>query len=122
MIGGSNIDNVLDELVIVKRSGQRVSFNGTKIALAIKNAFDSVQSSYTEEDINKVYSNVLEYIKVNYKDRKTINVEDVQDIIEKFLKEEKYIEVYYSFNNYRLKRAASRELFEIGRASCRERV
>lgn len=112
MIGGSNIDNVLDELVIVKRSGQRVSFNGTKIALAIKNAFDSVQSSYTEEDINKVYSNVLEYIKVNYKDRKTINVEDVQDIIEKFLKEEKYIEVYYSFNNYRLKRAASRELFD----------
>ena len=27
---------VLDELVVVKRSGQRVNFNGTKIAVAIK--------------------------------------------------------------------------------------
>ena len=39
-------DHVIDELIVVKRSGQRVNFNGLKIALAIKNAFDSVDDSY----------------------------------------------------------------------------
>ena len=32
----------LDDLVVVKRSGQRVSFNDAKIALAVKKGFDSV--------------------------------------------------------------------------------
>ena len=35
-------EQVLSDLVVVKRSGQRVSFNGTKIAIAIKKAFDNV--------------------------------------------------------------------------------
>ena len=34
--------NTLTNLVVVKRSGQRVSFNGNKIAIAIKQAFDTV--------------------------------------------------------------------------------
>lgn len=104
--------SIIDELVIVKRSGQRVSFNGTKIAIAIKKAFDSVYDDYNEENVNKVYSDVLKYIISNYSDRKTINVEDIQDIIENTLKQNNFIEVYYSFNNYRLKRRASRELFD----------
>lgn len=33
---------VFNELVVVKRSGQRVNFNSMKIAIAIKKAFDSV--------------------------------------------------------------------------------
>jgi len=36
------IENIFEELVVVKRSGQRVNFNGTKIAVAIKSAFDDV--------------------------------------------------------------------------------
>ena len=28
--------DILNDIVVVKRSGQRVSFNGTKVALAIK--------------------------------------------------------------------------------------
>ena len=34
--------SIIDELTVVKRSGQRVPFNGSKIALAIKKGFDSV--------------------------------------------------------------------------------
>ena len=34
--------DLLEELVVVKRSGQRVNFNDTKIALAVKKGFDSV--------------------------------------------------------------------------------
>ena len=53
------VDEMFDELVVVKRSGQRVNFNGTKIAVAIKSAFDEVELEYTENDVNKVYSDVL---------------------------------------------------------------
>ncbi len=106
-------EEVFDELIVVKRSGQRVNFNGTKIAIAIKHAFDSIYDDYNKQDVNKVYEGVLKDIETNYQDRKTINVEDIQDIIEKTLKAEKFHDVYSSFNNYRLKRTASREAFNV---------
>ena len=46
--------DVFDELIVVKRSGQRVSFNGYKIAVAIKHAFDSIETNYNEKNINEV--------------------------------------------------------------------
>lgn len=104
---------VLNELIIVKRSGQRVPFNGAKIALAIKKAFDATSDKYNEKDINLVYGNVLNQIEIDYYDRKTINVEDIQDLIEKELKNSKYIDVYESFSTYRMKRTSSREAFSI---------
>ncbi len=101
----------MEELIVVKRSGQRVKFDGIKIAIAIKKAFDSVNRNYQEEEINKVYESTLKYITLVYKDRKTINVEDIQDMIETILKNEKYIEVYKEFSEYRKKRAESRKAF-----------
>ena len=86
--------DLLEELVVVKRSGQRVNFNDTKIALAVKKGFDSVYEEYDEKLVNKVKEKVLSEIRKNYKDRKTIGVEDIQDIIEKELKILKYDEVY----------------------------
>ena len=104
--------NVFDELVVVKRSGQRVNFNGTKIAVAIKSAFDDVYESLDENNVNKIYEQVLNNIYDNYQDRKTINVEDIQDIIEYELKKDN-LEVYERFKDYRTRRAASREAFNI---------
>lgn len=104
--------NVFDEIVVVKRSGQRVEFNGTKIAIAIKKAFDSVYEDGDEDSINKIYSIVLKYIEDNYSDRKTISVETIQDIIEYILKQENFLDVHNSFHNYRIKRSASREMFD----------
>lgn len=103
---------VFDELIVVKRSGQRVNFNGTKIAVAIKSAFDDVYESLDENNVNKIYEQVLNNIYDNYQDRKTINVEDIQDIIEHELKKEN-LEVYERFKDYRTRRAASREAFNI---------
>lgn len=104
-------NEVLEDLIVVKRSGQRVDFNASKIAIAIKNAFDSVYETSDEKSIYKVFERVLKYINDNYKDRKTINVEDIQDIIESMLKDEKYLDVYNSFSEYRKKRTASRKVF-----------
>src|SRR5574344_474647 len=97
-----------DDLTVVKRRGQRVEFNDTKVAIAVKKGFDSVYEEYDEKEVNKVKEKVLKYIEKEYKDRKTINVEDVQDAIEKILQDMKYNEVYESFKNYRERRAASR--------------
>ena len=108
------IDNhSLEDLVVVKRSGQRVEFNSLKIAVAIKNAFDSTPSNYSNNDINKVYEDTLSYIYNNYKDRKTINVEDIQDVIELILKRDSYIDIYDSFSGYRLRRSESRKSFAV---------
>ena len=105
-------ENVLfDDLIVVKRSGQRVNFHTTKVALAIKKAFDQVMFENSEKQVNKIYEEVLLYIFENYQDRKTIHVEDIQDIIETKLKENKYIEVYQAFSDYRVRRAASRKAF-----------
>lgn len=104
---------VFDNLVVVKRSGQRVIFNGTKIAVAIKNAFDSAGYKAKEKEVNKIYEDVLIYISNNYDGRKTINVEDIQDIIETKLKENHQLKVYKFFNDYRIRRAASRKAFEL---------
>lgn len=102
-----------EHLVVVKRSGQRVAFNGAKIAVAIKGAFDDISEINSEKNINKVYTMVLDYIASVYGDRKTINVEDIQDIIETTLKKAGFQETYQAFNEYRLKRAASREAFSV---------
>lgn len=102
-----------DDLIVVKRSGQRVGFNDTKVAIAIKKGFDSVFEEYDEKLVNNVKEKVLKYIEKNYKDRKTIGVEDVQDIIEKQLQDLGHEEVYSSFKEYRERRAASREAFSV---------
>ena len=104
---------LIDDLIVVKRSGQRVNFNSTKIAIAIKNAFDQVMPINSEKKVNKVYEDVVKYITLNYQDRKTINVEDIQDIIENVLKENNFKNVYEAFRDYRDRRAASRKAFGI---------
>ena len=103
----------LDDIIVVKRSGQRVSFNDAKIALAVKKGFDSVYEEYDEKNVYKVKEKVLDQIRKQYKDRKTIGVEDVSDVIEEVLKKLKYNEVYESFKNYRERRDASREAFVV---------
>lgn len=100
-------------LVVVKRSGQRVSFNELKIAIAIKYAFDAFPNKYDKSYANKVYEDVMSFIMENYKDRKTINVEDIQDIIEEQLKKAKFFDVYEEFNSYRNRRNESRRAFAL---------
>ena len=38
--------NILDEIIVVKRRGQRINFNGSKIAVAIKGAFDDCSFNF----------------------------------------------------------------------------
>ena len=104
----------LSNVIVVKRDGKKVSFDGTKIAIAIKKGFDSVESDtdnrkYTEDDINKVYNKVIEKIIELKKER--IKIEEIQDLIEGELKSNGYNDIYKSFSEYRENRAQSREIF-----------
>ena len=108
----------LDELTVIKRNGKKVEFNETKIALAIKKAFDGIieinendeeAPKYSEKDMQKVFHDVLDRIKKDYAEK--IKIEEIQDLIEKSLKANKYDDVYDGFINYREKRAQSRALF-----------
>lgn len=104
---------IFKRLTVVKRSGQRVPFNGSKIAIAIKKGFDDVYEDADETQVNKVYLKVLDQIENDYEDRKTIKIEDIQDIIEQMLLKLKFNEVHDSYKEYREHRAASREAFTV---------
>ena len=57
-------------LIVIKRNGKKVDFDGTKISLAIKKGFDNVNEQdeetgkylYDEKDIKKVYDDVIKTI------------------------------------------------------------
>ena len=99
----------LANIVVVKRSGKRVAFDGTKIAVAVKKGFDSIEEKYNEEDINKVYNKVI--IKIKESSLQRIKIEQIQDWIEEELKNNGYEDVYESYKKYRDKRNQSREIF-----------
>ena len=103
------MEDKLSNIIVVKRDGKKVTFDGTKIAIAIKKGFDSIEEKYNEDDINKVYNKVIEEIENLNRDR--IKIEEIQDLIEQKLKECKYEDVYKSFSEYREKRSQSREIF-----------
>ena len=93
-----NIEKGLKQLIVIKRNGRKVEFEGDKIAIAIKKAFDSVANdNYTEKDANKVYIAVLKELYDKYiigndseEIQRKIKIETIQDIIVNKLKSLKY--------------------------------
>ncbi len=110
-------EEVLEHLKVVKRNGKKVSFDSTKVAMAIKKGFDGVPKTeeedviYDAKDIQKVYQSVIKKIAKDYKEEEKIKIEEIQDLIEEMLKKYKYEEVYQSFSEYRERRDKSRQLF-----------
>ena len=113
-------EEFFETIKVVKRNGSKVSFNGTKIAMAIKKGFDSIKIvnedddeilKYSSNDIQKVYGHVIKKIEKDYFDKASIKIEDIQDIIEETLKKDKYDDVLENFANYRENRSKAREIF-----------
>lgn len=99
----------LSTIKVVKRNGKKVDFDGSKIAIAVKKGFDSVDAFYGLDDVNKVYNKVIAQIRKKEKD--SIKIEQIQDLIEQELQKNGYTDVYKSFAEYRERRAKSREAF-----------
>jgi len=112
-------EELLSTLKVVKRTGKKVDFDGSKIALAIKKGFDNVKveveddeiTKYNEKDIQKVYKEVISRIEKEFKDEDKIKIEQIQDLIEEALQKKGYEDVYKHFSEYRERRNQSRLLF-----------
>ena len=115
------VDEFFDDVLVVKRNGKKASFDGSKVALAIKKGFDSVESydeegnvidrKYKDSDISKVYQSVLKKLVKEVDDNKKVKIEEIQDYIEGELSRLGYEEVFNSFSEYRDRRNASRKSF-----------
>ena len=113
-------EELLETLNVVKRNGKKVSFDGSKIAIAIKNGFDSVVAEdengehikkYNEKDIQKVYHSIIKRIEKENEENGRIKIETIQDMIESELQKKGYEDVYKNFSEYRERRNQSRQLF-----------
>lgn len=109
-------EDIIANLKVVKRNGKKVSFDTTKVAIAIKKGFDGTvheeeESKYSAKDVQKVYQSVIKEICKKYKDAEKIKIEEIQDLIEEMLKKNKYEDVYEAFSDYRERRDKSRKLF-----------
>ena len=113
-------EELLETLNVVKRNGKKVSFDGSKIAIAIKKGFDSVVAEdengehikkYNEKDIQKVYHSIIKRIEKENKENGRIKIETIQDMIESELQKKGYEDVYKNFSEYRERRNQSRQLF-----------
>ena len=75
-------EELFENLKVVKRSGKKVDFDATKIAIAIKKGFDNIVvsdedveiGSYTEKDMQKVFQAVMNRIAKEYKDEDKIKI------------------------------------------------
>lgn len=114
------VSEKLENIMVIKRNGKKVPFDETKIALAIKKGFDSVEidngedeklRKYDSKDIQKVYQAVLKRIEKEVKNTDKFQIEQIQDFIEEELSLKGYEDVYKSFSEYRERRTLSRQSF-----------
>ncbi|KHM51244.1 ribonucleoside-triphosphate reductase class III catalytic subunit [Anaerovibrio lipolyticus DSM 3074] len=90
---------------VIKRSGVVVDYDASKIFNAIAGASKAVNDSLSTRDIQKVVDQVESAIE-NWEN---INVEDIQDIVEKTLMEQDYYEIAKRYIMYRQRHANRRE-------------
>lgn len=91
---------------VIKRDGRKVDFDRDKIIKAVLAAFDEVDGEITSEAKRKatVITNHIESL-----NKKSMNVEDIQDIIETMLMDGKRKDVARAFVIYRNDRTRVRE-------------
>ncbi len=116
----SSVEEKINKLIVIKRNGRRVNFDGSKIALAIKKGFDSVTEideygeyvkKYGSKNANDIYNLVIKRIETEYLEKGRIKIEEIQDLIEEELNNNGFEDVYNSFSEYRERRASSRNMF-----------
>lgn len=95
---------------VIKRHGEKVIFDITKIENAIRKANAEVDKKHqlTEDDIFYIANQVK---KACSNKRRAISVEDIQDIVEEKLIQYNYAEVARCYIKYRFKRTMARDKY-----------
>ena len=95
-------------LYVVKRDGREVSFDSLKISRVIKRAAKEAGENIKESELLEVVKKVISYIELSEKE--SVTVEEIQDLIEKALLLNNYINVSKAYSNYRNERTKVREI------------
>lgn len=94
-------------LYVVKRDGRRVIFNIEKIKNAIEKASREIGGELSENEILSITDNVYKII-LNL-EKQQISVEEIQNLIEKELKDEGYSKIQKAYSVYRRERTRVRD-------------
>ena len=94
---------------VIKRDGSTVPFNIQKISNAIKKAFIGCKKNYTDDVIDLIALRVTSDFEAKIKDE-MIDVEDIQDSVEKVLSEAGYADVSKAYILYRKQRENVRNI------------
>ena len=95
-------------LYVVKRDGRQVTFNSDKIAQAIKGSATEIGLNLKESQVLDTVQKVINYIEEEAK--RTITVEEIQNLVEKALSEEGLKEIAIAYSGYRKERTKIREI------------
>ena len=94
---------------VVKRDGNVVDFNISKISVAITKAFEALNKQYHPSVIDLISLHVTSDFESKIRDGK-ITVEDIQDSVEKVLSESGYADVAKAYILYRRQREKVRNI------------
>ena len=97
---------------ILKRDKREVDFDHLKIKNAIEKAFDSVGKPYVDSVINAYALDIKETLLKNYDPKKPPTVEEIQDLVEIKLIDEKEIEVVKAYILYRNRHSEERQILD----------
>lgn len=92
---------------VIKRNGQKVPFDKEKIRNAINGAFNEIRKQNCQD--TSVLARVMKYIDVYGETKEVINVEKIQDIVERVLMEEGYYNVAKAYIRYRYEHELARQ-------------
>lgn len=95
----------MNDRYITKRNGQQVPFDSTKIQMAIRKSFASLQADISEEDL----ASILDLLEQKIINREKLDVEFIQDKVEQSLMEKGYFEVAKKYILYRQVRTIQRQ-------------
>ncbi|WP_025728735.1 anaerobic ribonucleoside-triphosphate reductase [Atopobacter phocae] len=105
----SNLNNLANQLVVIKRDGREVSFDRDKIRAAILKATDQVYDQITQtllEDINRVMEDVV--LEISNRFHQDIKIYEIQNIVEHILIEHGLTSLAKSYISYRTERDLQR--------------
>lgn len=92
---------------VIKRSGKEVPFDKEKIRHAINGAFNEIRNTDCRDDA--ILARVMKYINAYSESNESINVEKIQDIVERVLMEEGYYNVAKAYIRYRYEHELERQ-------------
>lgn len=97
---------------ILKRDKRTVDFDHKKIKNAIEKAFKSIDKEYKSEDLNRYALEIKQELLEDYNPKNPPTVEEIQDLVELKLIDEKHIDVMKSFILYRNKHSKQRQIID----------